>query len=231
MNLTGNGLKFTPRGGKVRVRLERSESAQGPELVVEVKDTGIGIAPAAHSRIFQPYVQGIGGQSSGSGDGAGLGLAIVRQLVGLMGGAISLQSRPGAGATFRVLLPLREPPDRLASVAPAAQVSVPAGLRLADDAVATLTPLDFPHATELQQILAELHPPAAATHSTADVQRLAEALARLGTASGSRVLAEEASRLLAASASFALTELDIALGTLRGRLTPLIPANPEKPAT
>jgi signal transduction histidine kinase len=223
VNLTANGLKFTPRGGRVQVRLERSESVLGPELVVEVKDTGIGIAPEAHARIFQPYVQGVGRETTGPGHGAGLGLAIVRQLVGLMSGTISLQSRPGEGAVFRVLLPLREPPGTaFATRTPAAPAAAPA----APDARKPPGPrtgrrLRARHAARLRDILDRLYPPAAATHSTDDVKRLAEALATLGETSGCAPLAEEAARLEAASASFALTELSDALASLPHRLSSL----------
>ena len=218
LNLAANGLKFTPRGGHVQVRLERSESAQGAELVLEVKDTGIGIAPEAHASIFQPYVQGIGRNQGGPGQGAGLGLAIVRQLVGLMGGAISLQSRPGAGATFRVLLPLREPPPAGSAPARGAAPPAPAGAEPLPG-----LPLRGKHAARLRGILDDLYPQAAATHSTDDVKRLADALAELGAASACRALGEEAARLEAASTSFALTELSSALASLPRRLSVLKP--------
>jgi signal transduction histidine kinase len=224
LNLVGNGIKFTPHGGRVQMRLERSESARGPELVLEVKDTGIGIAPEAHARIFQPYVQGIGQQQGGPGQGAGLGLAIVRQLVGLMGGTISLQSRPGAGATFRVLLPLQEPPgSRFAPSTPAAAPLQAAPTPAASSrlAGASCAPLRGNQAARLRQILDDLYPAAVATHSTDDVKRLADALAELGAASGCPALAEEAARLESASTAFALTELSGALDSLASRLAPL----------
>ena len=217
VNLTANGLKFTPRGGRVQVRLERSESVLGPELVLEVKDTGIGIAPEAHARIFQPYVQGGYREPDGRGQGVGLGLAIVRQLVGLMSGTISLQSRPREGAVFRVLLPLREPPG-VAHGVPAAR-AVRGATKPCDPKPSRLP--GGRHAARLREILDDLYPPAAATHSTDDVRRLADALSVLGAASGCRVLEEEASRLVAASRSFALTELSGALASLPHRLSSL----------
>lgn len=217
VNLTANGLKFTPRGGRVQVRLERSESVLGPGLVLEVKDTGIGIAPEAHARIFQPYVQGGYREPDGRGQGVGLGLAIVRQLVGLMSGTISLQSRPREGAVFRVLLPLREPPG-VAHGVPAAR-AVCGATKPCDPKPSRLP--GGRHAARLREILDDLYPPAAATHSTDDVRRLADALSVLGAASGCRVLEEEASRLVAASRSFALTELSGALASLPHRLSSL----------
>jgi|GEM_PF-2822800 len=224
VNLAANGLKFTPRGGSVRVRLERSESRHGPELVIEVKDTGIGIAPDLQAGIFQPYVQGIRRDDAGADEGVGLGLAIVRQLIGLMEGSVSLQSRPGAGATFRVLIPLRVPPDGTARPAPpagrpaeTAPPPVPAGTTPG-------RPLPPEAAAALRRIVLDLYPAAAATHSTDDVKRLADALARLAAASGCPALAEEAARLEAASTSFALTKLSGALDSLPGRLAPLAAA-------
>ena len=110
LNLVSNALKFTPPGGRVSVRLERAENSRGGELVLEVKDTGCGIAPEMQTGIFQPYVQGLSENRASSESGTGLGLAIVRQLVQLMKGGISVQSRPDAGSTFRITLPLQVPP-------------------------------------------------------------------------------------------------------------------------
>lgn len=225
INLTSNGLKFTQRGGRVRVRLEHSESQNGPELVIEVKDTGIGIARDLQTRIFQPYVQGARRNDGGADSGVGLGLAIVGQLTGLMEGVVSLQSRPGGGATFRVLLPLRVPPgdsvsrafgvDRPAETAP---LPAPAGAALPQ-------PLPLDAAVALRKIVQDLYPVAAATHSTDDVKRLTEALAQLAVSCECPVLAEEAARLKAASTSFALTELSEALASLPERLAPLDPGS------
>jgi len=218
LNLVANGIQFTPRGGRVRVRLERSESAQGSELVLEVKDSGVGIAPESHARIFQPYVQGRGQRARGPDQGTGLGLAIVQRLVGLMGGTIGLQSRLGAGATFRVHLPLRFPPPAVLESASVGHVSIPrtAGLSPSDP------PLSAEAAASLRDILQEMYPTAAATHSTADVQRLADALAALAQSSGNQWLASEAARLRSTSTSFALNELSAALHDLPSRLARLV---------
>lgn len=223
VNLVANGIKFTPRGGRVRVRLERSESAQGPELVVEVKDTGIGIAPELQATVFQPYVQGLGRRTAHPEHGTGLGLAIVQQLVTLMRGTISLQSRPGAGATFRVLLPLREPPEPSAVSAVAARSPAPESAHALVPTASGVAVAPWPAeaAHSLRTILGTQYPPAAATQSTADVKRLADSLATLARSTGCAVLAEEASRLEAASASFALNELAAAIDGLPDRLSPL----------
>ncbi len=100
-NLLGNAIKFTPHG---EVVLSASH-AQG-RLILEIRDSGIGIASDQLEKIFEPF------QQVGSGDykikGTGLGLSITRKLVDAMGGQISVQSRLGEGSQFRVELPLPE---------------------------------------------------------------------------------------------------------------------------
>ncbi len=220
MNLVGNALKFTGTGGRVSLRLERSENSLGSELVVEVKDTGCGIPVELQAVIFQPYVQGLSENRASSRSGTGLGLAIVRELVQLMKGAISLQSRPGLGTTFRVTLPLEVPPsgnvrERSATTpvpgareTPAAEENPPA-------------PLDPVFAARLQSLMDELYPAALATQSTSDVGALADALHRLGMDAAAPWLQAEAGDLRRLSATFALSPLSSALETLPRRLIPL----------
>lgn len=95
-NLIGNALKFTDAGGTVVVRAERIGDAIG----VEVRDTGSGIAPSRHERIFDRYFTG------DSRRGAGLGLHIARLLVHAHGGEIGVESDVGAGSTFWFTLPV-----------------------------------------------------------------------------------------------------------------------------
>lgn len=102
VNLISNALKFTPNGGSVTVAVRDVPDAA--ELTVV--DTGIGIDPAHHQLIFDAFQQ-VDGSATREHQGTGLGLALVRKFVEGMGGAISLQSALGAGATFRVLLPVR----------------------------------------------------------------------------------------------------------------------------
>jgi CheY-like chemotaxis protein len=101
-NLLTNAVKFTPRGGRVQVLLERVNS----HLEVSVTDTGDGIAPEFLPHVFERFRQADGSTTRRHG-GLGLGLAIVKQLVELHGGSIRAKS-PGVGhgATFTVSLPL-----------------------------------------------------------------------------------------------------------------------------
>ena len=101
-NLLNNAIKFTPKGGKVRVVLERVNS----HVEVSVIDTGEGIAPEFLPYIFDRFQQGDASTTRRHG-GLGLGLAIVKQLVGLHGGDVSAKSGGiGQGAAFIVQLPL-----------------------------------------------------------------------------------------------------------------------------
>jgi len=97
LNLAGNAVKFTEAGG-VTVIVEPGAAAN--EIRFSVRDTGIGIAPEAQARIFEEFEQADGGMTRRFG-GTGLGLAISRRIVERMGGAITLQSAPGQGSTFR----------------------------------------------------------------------------------------------------------------------------------
>jgi PAS domain S-box-containing protein len=101
-NLVSNAVKFTPRGGRAQVRLERVNSA----MEVIVSDTGLGISEEFLPHIFEPFRQADSGTTRERG-GLGLGLAIARHLVEMHGGTIYAASGGlGTGATFRVKLPL-----------------------------------------------------------------------------------------------------------------------------
>jgi PAS domain S-box-containing protein len=101
-NLVLNGIKFTPRGGRVQVRLERINS----HIEVTVSDTGQGISSEFLPYVFERFRQGEGGTTRQYG-GLGLGLSIVRQVVELHGGTVTGDSPgEGKGATFAVRLPL-----------------------------------------------------------------------------------------------------------------------------
>jgi signal transduction histidine kinase len=105
-NLVGNAVKFTPRGGAVKVRVQ-SEREGGASITVA--DTGIGIDPAELPRIFDRFFRGSGADEA-RGSGSGLGLAIVRSIVEMHNGTVTVESRLGAGTTFRVTLPAQPRP-------------------------------------------------------------------------------------------------------------------------
>jgi len=99
LNLVANAIKFTERG-EVRVRVNVAGSSDfGVQLLFEVQDTGIGLAPEAQARLFQPFVQADGSITRKYG-GTGLGLAICKQLIEMMGGRVGVDSEPGKGSRF-----------------------------------------------------------------------------------------------------------------------------------
>ena len=95
MNLVGNAVKFTQRGS-VSVAVDYRQNGR---FAVSVSDTGIGIAPEDLPRLFNKFSQ-VDFSSARKYGGTGLGLAICKQLIELMGGAISVRSRLGCGSTF-----------------------------------------------------------------------------------------------------------------------------------
>ncbi len=99
LNLVANAIKFTERG-EVTVRVNVAEASEhGVRLLFEVLDTGIGLAPDAVARLFQPFVQADGSITRKYG-GTGLGLAISKQLIEMMGGRVGVDSEPGQGSRF-----------------------------------------------------------------------------------------------------------------------------------
>jgi signal transduction histidine kinase/CheY-like chemotaxis protein len=102
VNLVGNGIKFTERG-EVCVSVGPGQNGRG--INITVRDTGIGIAAEALGRLFQKFEQADAATSRKYG-GAGLGLAICKNIVAAMGGQIEATSQPGVGSVFSVLLPL-----------------------------------------------------------------------------------------------------------------------------
>ncbi len=108
-NLVGNAIKFTHEGTVTvvaRARRCRQQPGECPrcELVISVTDTGIGIAPGQQQFIFEAFEQQEG-QSSRKYGGTGLGLAISRKLARMMGGELSVESEPGVGSTFTLVIP------------------------------------------------------------------------------------------------------------------------------
>jgi signal transduction histidine kinase len=110
-NLVDNAIKFTPAGGVVRVHAETQEGT----LLCEVEDTGIGIEHEDAVRLFQVFGQ-LDPSATRLRGGLGLGLALVRELVTLMGGEVGVRSTVREGSTFWFKLPLRHAPPTDAAV-------------------------------------------------------------------------------------------------------------------
>jgi PAS domain S-box-containing protein len=126
LNLLSNAVKFT-EVGTVRLLWQVGES----EVRITVQDTGIGISEAQLESIFQPFVQGEGDIARRFG-GTGLGLSISRQLAELLGGRIEVESTPGKGSRFTLILPARltAPEGNSADVTPIAPTNLPRASRI-----------------------------------------------------------------------------------------------------
>ena len=134
-NLLSNAVKFTPEGGRVevRARLEPADDAATPTaFLLEVADTGVGIAPEEQQTIFEKFRQSRVFQSGDDAmtrefSGTGLGLSIVRELCRLLGGDIGVESQLGRGSRFTVRLPLVFPGlERVAETEPLVDATQPA---------------------------------------------------------------------------------------------------------
>ena len=150
VNLVGNAIKYTVEGG-VTLRATRYDG----QLIVDVLDTGPGIAPALQAEVFEPFVMGQGAGAEVVGHSTGLGLSICRELVRLMDGELRLQSTLGEGSCFTLKVPwvptelpadadlgllLGAPPAPPRPDAPAADAPPAAGAPLALDSL-KITPV------------------------------------------------------------------------------------------
>ena len=107
VNLLGNAIKFTAKGG-VRVSCRHLRTPDGkPHVVFEVADTGIGIPADKIAKIFEPFTQ-IDSSSTRAHGGTGLGLTISRRLAEALGGRITVESKWGEGSLFRLAIPIRD---------------------------------------------------------------------------------------------------------------------------
>lgn len=135
-NLLSNALKFTPEGGRVTVWLgERTPSSprddgEAREAILKVADTGPGMVAETQARIFERF-EHVDASDTREHEGAGLGLALTKELVDLHGGTIEVESTPGEGTTFTVALPFRpktaeEAPEDEPTADPASPADEPA---------------------------------------------------------------------------------------------------------
>jgi signal transduction histidine kinase len=108
VNLLTNAVKFTPEGGRVSV----AAVVAGGEVVVTVRDTGIGIAPEDQARIFEAFQRG---DRRASTEGTGLGLTLSKRFVELHGGRVWVESAVGSGSTFAFTIPGKGSPWALSS--------------------------------------------------------------------------------------------------------------------
>ncbi|WP_373047773.1 ATP-binding protein [Vulgatibacter sp.] len=136
-NLLGNALKFTPERGTIGLEVQIADG----RAVVMVRDTGLGIAPEDLPRIFDRFHQVEGGARR-TREGAGIGLALARELVELHGGSLAAESELGHGSTFTMRLPLGREHFR-SEVIERRKVAMDVGMgrRASDHAIATAEPL------------------------------------------------------------------------------------------
>lgn len=106
MNLLSNAIKYTPEGGEISICLqEKKHNDRMIDIVFQVEDNGIGMEPDFVKRIFNPFERAEDNRLSKT-VGTGLGMAITKNIVDIMGGTIHVESAPGVGSKFTVILPL-----------------------------------------------------------------------------------------------------------------------------
>jgi signal transduction histidine kinase len=112
LNLLSNAIKFTPDGGSITLELHQRRTADGSFAVIDVRDTGIGIAAADLPRIFDRFYQADSSRTrhdlNDQSEGAGLGLSIAHWIAEAHGGRITVESAVGVGSLFSIYLPLQE---------------------------------------------------------------------------------------------------------------------------
>src|SRR4029077_5362921 len=125
VNLLGNAARYTEPGGRIDLAVER----EGEEVLLRVRDNGIGIPGEMLSRVFDLFAQANRGLDRTQG-GLGIGLTVVRRLVELHGGRVEVQSEPGNGAEFRVFLPALASAPREADSGKVADAGHPGWVRV-----------------------------------------------------------------------------------------------------
>ena len=110
LNILGNAVKFTPEGGEIHVAMYEEPSDRGPEFIrihMRIRDTGIGMTPEYKERIFDSFSREDSARVRKT-EGSGLGMAITKYIIDAMGGTIEVESEPGKGTEFHVVLDLEQ---------------------------------------------------------------------------------------------------------------------------
>jgi signal transduction histidine kinase/CheY-like chemotaxis protein len=174
INLAGNAIKFTEQGG-VTIGVVCENDGGTAKVGFEISDTGIGMTAEEMSRVFQDFVQARSDTSRQFG-GTGLGLSISRGIIERMGGRITVESKPGAGSTFRCTIPFKEA-ERLEAELPLA---------------GRLYTLALPNGPTLQSLEITLQMLGAWTQRLEDAGGLADRLAAENWTSGSGIICDSA---------------------------------------
>ena len=116
-NLLSNAFKFTPEHGTISLSVQQMDSGDYAHYKFVISDTGIGMSPEFLKRIYEPYAREMR-FSDRQASGTGLGMSITKNLVSQMGGEIQVESTPGAGSAFTVILPLAAGQEMIQTAAP-----------------------------------------------------------------------------------------------------------------
>lgn len=154
LNLAGNAVKFTPRGSVRVLGAMIEQTLARVRLRFEVQDTGIGIDPADRDKVFKPFWQADDSNTRAHG-GTGLGLAVSRQIVGLMGGEIGMRGMPEGGSSFWFTVPLDKAQESVASPALPDLAALQAELRARHVGAEVLVAEDDPLNREIAVALLE----------------------------------------------------------------------------
>ncbi|NVM78274.1 PAS domain S-box-containing protein [Duganella sp. SG902] len=216
INLVGNAIKFTERGGvTVRVALASPPQGGSASLRFSVRDTGIGMDSQQLSRLFSAFSQADASTTRRFG-GTGLGLAICRRLAELMGGDITVRSMQGAGSEFLVTLPFAvapadavvEPPE-WHSVPPQGWLSEPPRTPAAPPEPAAKPELDMPRLQGVRLLLVEDHP----LNQVVACGMLEQAGARVEVAENGQLAVE---RLRERAADYDIVLMDVQMPVMDG---------------
>ncbi|HEX6309512.1 MAG TPA: ATP-binding protein [Longimicrobiales bacterium] len=200
VNLLTNAIKFTDAGGRVEIAYGvAQESPLGAAATwIRVTDTGIGIAAPDLHRIFRPFEQLQQGHTRRHG-GAGLGLAISRELAHLMGGEISVRSAPGAGSAFTLWLPRTTPDERKEIGFDIAAEPYPPGVaevgRALHRAIETITERFTRSLRDALPVARELPDPVVQDHVAAYLADVAQTLIDVASQTGAASLVRDGSEI------------------------------------